>query len=61
MITTDEFLVLSRESAQTQGLADARIVSVPHPIGATTEEGLRQRAEGAADASIGLLTGRTGG
>jgi len=58
VVTTDEFETLSRESARTQGMPDARVVRVAHPIGATTEDGLRQRAEGAADVSIGLLTGQ---
>ena len=58
VITTDEFQILSRESAATQRLPDARIASVAHPIGATSEDGLKERAEGAVDLCIALLTGQ---
>ena len=58
VITTDDFRMLSEESAATQGLPDARIACVAHPIGATTEAGLRARAESIVDTCIALLTGR---
>lgn len=59
VLTTDAFLALSETSAETQGVPDARIAVVAHPIGATPETELAQRAEGIVDKSIALLTGKT--
>ncbi len=54
VVTTEAFLELTRESARTVGLPDARIAVVPHPIGATAEPVLLERAEAAVDALIEL-------
>jgi hypothetical protein len=57
VIATDEFEALAVEAARSQGLPDARMVTVAHPIGGVSDEGLRARAETAVDAVLGVLTG----
>ena len=57
VIATDAFDALASEAARSQGLPDARIVSVAHPIGGASDEALRGRAEAAVDAVLGALTG----
>jgi hypothetical protein len=57
VIATEEFVSLARTTAHDQGLPDARIVSVMHPIGGISDGALRVRAETAIDAVLGLLQG----
>ena len=57
LIATDEFAALARDAAHAQGLPDARIATVAHPIGGITDEALRGRADSAVDAVLALLTG----
>jgi hypothetical protein len=57
VVATDEFAELAREAARSQGLPGARIATVAHPIGGTSEEILRGRADAAVDAVLVLLTG----
>ena len=57
MIATHAFEALAVESARSQGLPEARIVSVAHPIGGVDEERLRRRAEAAVDGVLGVLAG----
>ena len=60
VIATDAFAALAREAARSQGLPDARIATVAHPIGGVNDEGLRGRADAAVDAVLGLLSGEAG-
>ena len=55
MIATDAFFDLAREAAASQGLPDARILSVAHPIGGVADSALRARADVAVDALLALL------
>jgi hypothetical protein len=57
LIATDEFAALARDAGRAQGIPDARIAEVAHPIGGITDEALRGRAESAVDAVLALLTG----
>ncbi len=45
VIASADFEEFSLTSAQTLGLAEARILTVPHPIGGVPNDVLRQRAE----------------
>ena len=56
MVATTEFAALARDAAQAQGLAEARIATVAHPIGGIDEAALLARAEKLADAVLALLT-----
>lgn len=56
VIATDAFATLAREAARSQGLPDARIVRVAHPIGGVGDAELRARAETAVDAALGVLS-----
>ncbi len=55
MIATDAFEGLAIEAARSQGLPDARLVTVPHPIGGMGEEDLRRLAEAAVDGVLRVL------
>ncbi len=55
MIATDEFTALAIEAARSQGLPDARIVTVAHPIGGVGDEELRGRAEAAVEVVLSVL------
>jgi hypothetical protein len=57
VIATDEFAGLAREAARAQGIPDARIATVAHPIGGISDEALTGRAEAAIDGVLALLTG----
>ena len=57
MIATHAFEGLAIESARSQGLPEARILSVAHPIGGVDDERLRRRAEAAVDGVLGVLAG----
>ena len=58
VVATESFAALAREEAQAQGLPDARIAVVPHPIGGTRPAELRLRADAAVDSIVALFTGR---
>lgn len=57
LIATSEFAPLAREAARSQGLPEARIATVAHPIGGVSDEALRSRADAAVDVVLGLLSG----
>ena len=58
MVATESFAGLAREEALAQGLPDARIAVVPHPIGGTKSSVLRSRADAAVDEILALFCGR---
>ena len=58
VVATESFAGLAREEARAQGLPDARIAVVPHPIGGTRPAELRRRADAVVDTILALLTGR---
>ena len=58
VVTTPHFAGLAREEASAQGLADARIAVVPHPIGGTPRTLLLERADAALDEIVALFCGR---
>jgi hypothetical protein len=57
VVTTEKFAGLAREEAGAQGLADARIAVVPHPIGGTARALLLERADAAVDGIVALFCG----
>ena len=58
VVATEPFARLAGEEARAQGLADARIAVVPHPIGGTTRTLLLERADAAVDGIVALYCGR---
>ena len=54
VLATGEFLELARESARNEGIADARIVSVAHPIGGEPREALAEKADIALETVLAL-------
>jgi len=61
VVATASFAGLAREEAARQGLAEARIAVVPHPIGGVREAELLARADAAVDEIAALLCGRDRG
>ena len=57
VVTTRHFAGLAREEAGAQGLADARIAVVPHPIGGIARTLLLERADAALDEIVALFCG----
>ena len=57
MVATEEFAALARGEAAAQGMAEARIAVVPHPIGGVGDEVLRARADAAVDEIVALFGG----
>ena len=57
VVATEQFAGLAREEASAQGLADARIALVPHPIGGTDRARLLERADAAVDEIVALFCG----
>jgi len=55
VIASVEFSALAREAARAQGLPDARIATVEHPIGGVGESVLLARAESLVDTVLALL------
>ncbi len=55
MVATHDFAALARESARAQGLPDARIATVEHPIGGVGNAQLLARAETLVDTVLALL------
>lgn len=58
VVATDRFAGLAREEASAQGLADARIAVVPHPIGGVARAALLERADASVDEVVALFSGR---
>jgi len=58
VVATKEFEELARRSAEQNGLADARIVSVAHPVGGIHFEELDRRADAALEDIVARLLGR---
>ncbi len=56
MVTTTRFESLTRSVADTLGLAGARIVVVPHPLGGSEPATIESWADDALEAVIALLT-----
>ena len=57
VIATERFVDLARRAAQGQGLPEARVATVPHPIGGTSQEQLELWARRATDQLVELLGG----
>lgn len=55
VVATDAFEALAREAAGAQGLPDARIAVVTHPIGGIRAEELAARRTQLVDALLALL------
>ena len=58
VLTTEKFADLARLEALQAGLAEARIVSVAHPIGGTSRDELESRADAAVAEVMSRLLGR---
>ena len=56
-MATTAFEALASEVAATLGLPSTRIVAVEHPLGGTDEAGVIDRADGAVEQTLRLLTG----
>lgn len=54
VLATHEFDELARECARNEGIAEARIVTVRHPIGGASPEALHEKAAAALDAVLAL-------
>ncbi len=54
VLATGEFLELAQESARNEGIADARIVSVTHPIGGEPHAALAEKADTALESVLAL-------
>jgi hypothetical protein len=55
VVATAAFAALAREEAVAQGLPDARIAVVPHPLGGVSDDVLLARADAAVDAVLALF------
>ena len=58
VVATDKFSHLARQSALQSGLADARIVTVEHPIGGVAADELGRRGDAATEDVMNRLLGR---
>ncbi|MBW2232190.1 MAG: hypothetical protein JRH17_17540 [Deltaproteobacteria bacterium] len=56
VLTTDAFALLARESARNEGIEEARILTLSHPIGGESEEALFAKADQALDALLALAS-----
>jgi hypothetical protein len=56
VLTTDAFALLTRESARNEGIEEARILTLSHPIGGESEEVLFAKADHALDALLALAS-----
>jgi hypothetical protein len=56
VVATAAFADLAREAARDLGIPEARIATVVHPIGGVDEEVLRDRADGAIEEIVSLLS-----
>ena len=59
VVATAAFAELARQEAAAQGIPDARIAVVPHPIGGVAEARLLERADAAVDEIVALFCGAT--
>ena len=57
VFTTTKFELLTNKVAANFGLANARIVTVEHPLGGTAEDTVRSWADAVVDAVVAKLTG----
>lgn len=58
VVATERFHELARQSAEREGLPDARMVVVAHPVGGVSREELESRADAVtADVIERLLRG----
>jgi hypothetical protein len=57
VFTTTKFELLTNKVAANFGLANARIVTVEHPLGGTDEDTIRRCADAAVDSVVARLTG----
>jgi len=55
LVATESFAGLACEEALAQGLPDARIAVVPHPLGGVRAGELRRRADAVVDEIIALF------
>ena len=55
VFTTEPFEVLTFSAADSLGLSEARIVTVPHPLGGTDEATVVGWAEAAVDRLVEVL------
>ena len=55
VIASEDFEEFALSSAQALGLPEARILTVPHPIGGVPDEILRERAEASAEEMMSLF------
>jgi hypothetical protein len=58
VVTTTHFEKVARTLAANFGLAETRILVLPHPFGATGEATLRKWAEAGVEDLIALFTGK---
>ena len=61
LVATEALRELTDQTAHDLGLADLRVVSVAHPIGAVDPDEIRRRADGVVDEVLALHTNTTGG
>ena len=57
MVATTSFAELARRVADQFAFPSARIAVVEHPLGGTAEAGVIDRADGAVETVLALLTG----
>ena len=56
VVASAEFAGLARDAAVAQGLPEARIAVVAHPVGGVDERGLLARADAAVEEVLGLYS-----
>jgi hypothetical protein len=57
VVTTTSFEPLTQQVAAAYGVPDARIAVVAHPLGGISEDDVIERADGAVEQVLSLLTG----
>jgi hypothetical protein len=57
LLVTTPFVALAHHLLRTAGIADARVVEVPHPVGGLASDALDDRADEIKDTVIKLLAG----
>jgi hypothetical protein len=55
-MVTDEFLLLAKTESSTRGLADLRLIELPHPVGSVSLDILHSLAESNIDSIVKVLT-----
>lgn len=56
MVCTDEFSTLGHSEAESLGMPSLPIAQVDHPLGGQQVETIRQKADGALDQVVSILT-----